>query len=162
VYASAGTGVNHLDESYDGRTPDIPDNAFVLADFASGAGSLHVRRGREMAEPHLGCRRLRPHRRSHADARSFRSQRPGTRLATGDHVPEEPETHPGNLPVEAALPAAGDRRGAAFRQRRRFRDPVPGRSSAPEVALEDGLWPVMIGEAPETGAREARPVEFGS
>jgi len=37
VYASAGAGVSHPDESYDGRTPDIPDNAFVLADFASGA-----------------------------------------------------------------------------------------------------------------------------
>ena len=33
VYASAGVDVNHLDEVYDGQTPDIIDNAFVVVDF---------------------------------------------------------------------------------------------------------------------------------
>ena len=40
VYASGAIDVNHLDERYDGRTPDIIDNAFVTVDFASGARGL--------------------------------------------------------------------------------------------------------------------------
>ncbi len=33
VYASGAQDVNHLDESYDSKTPDILDNAFVVVDF---------------------------------------------------------------------------------------------------------------------------------
>lgn len=33
VYASGGQDVNHLDELYDSRVPDILDNAFVIVDF---------------------------------------------------------------------------------------------------------------------------------
>ena len=36
VYASGGQDVNHLDEEYDGRRPDILDNAYVVVDFANG------------------------------------------------------------------------------------------------------------------------------
>jgi myo-inositol 2-dehydrogenase / D-chiro-inositol 1-dehydrogenase len=37
VFASGGQSVNHLDESYGGRRPDILDNAFVIVDYAGGA-----------------------------------------------------------------------------------------------------------------------------
>jgi predicted dehydrogenase len=37
VYASGAQDVNHLDESYGGRRPDILDNAFVIVDYPSGA-----------------------------------------------------------------------------------------------------------------------------
>lgn len=37
VFASGGQDVNHLDESYGGRRPDILDNAFVIVDYPSGA-----------------------------------------------------------------------------------------------------------------------------
>ena len=37
VFASGGQDVNHLEERYDGRVPDILDNAFVIVDFANGA-----------------------------------------------------------------------------------------------------------------------------
>ncbi len=36
AYASGGQDVNHLDEEYDGRTPDILDNAFVIVDYDNG------------------------------------------------------------------------------------------------------------------------------
>lgn len=36
VYASGGQAVNHLDERYDGETPDILDHAFVIVDYANG------------------------------------------------------------------------------------------------------------------------------
>lgn len=36
VYASGGADVNHRSERYDGRVPDILDNAFVIVDFDNG------------------------------------------------------------------------------------------------------------------------------
>ena len=40
VMASAGQSVNHLDEVYDGKTPDIWDNGYVLIDFDNGARAM--------------------------------------------------------------------------------------------------------------------------
>ncbi|MCB2144757.1 MAG: Gfo/Idh/MocA family oxidoreductase, partial [Rhodobacteraceae bacterium] len=40
VHASGAMDVNHRDERYDGRMPDIIDNAFVTVDFASGARGM--------------------------------------------------------------------------------------------------------------------------
>jgi predicted dehydrogenase len=40
VFASGGQRVNHLDERYEGRTPDILDSAFVIVEFPSGARAM--------------------------------------------------------------------------------------------------------------------------
>ena len=40
VFASGSQDVNHLDEEYNGETPDILDNAFVIVDYASGARAM--------------------------------------------------------------------------------------------------------------------------
>ena len=40
VFASGGQRVNHLDERYDGRTPDILDSAYVIVEFGSGARAM--------------------------------------------------------------------------------------------------------------------------
>ena len=37
VFASGGQRVNHLDESYDGKRPDILDSAYVIVEYPSGA-----------------------------------------------------------------------------------------------------------------------------
>ena len=43
VMASGAQDVNHLDESYGGRTPDIIDNALVIIEYANGVrGSLDL------------------------------------------------------------------------------------------------------------------------
>ena len=40
VFASGGQRVNHLDESYGGRKPDILDSAYVVLEYASGARAM--------------------------------------------------------------------------------------------------------------------------
>lgn len=40
VFASGGQRVNHLDESYDGRRPDILDSAYVVVEYPSGARAM--------------------------------------------------------------------------------------------------------------------------
>ena len=40
VYASGGQDVNHLDEKYDGKTPDVIDNSFVIVDYQDGQRAM--------------------------------------------------------------------------------------------------------------------------
>ena len=40
VMASGAQDVNHLDERYDGETPDIIDNAFVIVEYGRGARAM--------------------------------------------------------------------------------------------------------------------------
>jgi len=40
VFASGGQRVNHLDERYEGRTPDILDSAYVVLEYPSGARAM--------------------------------------------------------------------------------------------------------------------------
>jgi predicted dehydrogenase len=40
VFASGGQRVNHLNERYDGRTPDILDSAYVIVEYGSGARAM--------------------------------------------------------------------------------------------------------------------------
>jgi hypothetical protein len=40
IMESAGQVVNHLDESYDGETPDIWDSGYVIVDFANGTRAM--------------------------------------------------------------------------------------------------------------------------
>ena len=165
VYASAGRDVNHLDESFGGRTPDILDNAFVVVDFESGArGMLDLcmfaegARWQELVSV-TGDRarvdakvpppaRFRPDG-AHAPAQIEISER-ATRRAVREEVPED-----------AAILAAGDHHGSTYHQHRRFRDLVLRGAGPAEVGVLDGLWSVIVGEAAERSAREGAPVEVG-
>jgi predicted dehydrogenase len=40
VFASGAQRVNHLDERYDGQTPDILDSAYVIVEYGSGARAM--------------------------------------------------------------------------------------------------------------------------
>ena len=40
VFASGGQRVNHFDERYEGRTPDILDSAYVIIEYPSGARAM--------------------------------------------------------------------------------------------------------------------------
>ena len=40
IMASAGQDVNHLNETYDGRSSDILDNGYVIVDFENGARAM--------------------------------------------------------------------------------------------------------------------------
>ena len=40
VFASGGQAVNHLDEQFEGRVPDIDDNAYVVVDYDDGARAM--------------------------------------------------------------------------------------------------------------------------
>jgi len=147
--------VNHLDELYDGETPDIIDNSFTTVDFANGARAmLDLSMFAEGAE--------------HQEEMS----------ATGDKARLDVLIPPGDLvfsprtglgqpkavarthvPVDPVAMAAGSHYGATYYQHAAFARAVRGQGGV-EVTAEDGLRAVAIGTAAEISAREKRVVEM--
>ncbi len=162
VYASGAMDVNHLDERYDGRMPDIIDNAFVVVDFASGArGMLDLcmfaegsfwqevisvtgEKGRvDACVP--GPARFSP------DGAERHSE-----VAVSDRASKRVTTEV--LEVDEAILKAGDHHGSTFYQHQKFNALVRTGHGTPEVTLEDGLWSVRVGEAAELSARTGQAI----
>jgi len=163
VYASGAMDVNFLDERYDGRTPDILDNAFVVVDFANGVRAMldlcmfaegswwqeqvAVTGDAARIEAFVpGPARFSP------DGRERMSEVVISPRATKRPVREE-------IHVDETILAAGDHHGSTFFQHRKFLDLVR-RGGTPEVTLDDGLKSVLIGAAAEESARTGRAVEL--
>ena len=124
VYASGAMDVNFLDERYDGRTPDILDNAFVVIDFANGMrgmldlcmfaeGSywqetIAVTGSEARAEAFVpGPARFSP------DGKERHSEFVLSPRATKQEIREIP-------PVDETILKAGDHHGSTFFQHQRF------------------------------------------
>lgn len=164
VYASAGVDVNHLDERYDGRVPDIVDNAYVVVDFANGArGMLDLCMFAEGsywqevisvtgADARIDAKIPGPARFS-VDGQERASEIEISHRASKQVVRE-------TVDVDHAVLAAGDHHGSTFYQHLRFRDMVLGATAVPEVSVRDGLWSVLVGEAAETSAITGQSVEI--
>ena len=156
VFASGGQNHNHLDESYVEGLPDILDNAFVVVDFGQGQRAMldlcMFAEGSRYQE-HIsvvgpvgkvecfipGPTRFWPE--------ATLGPAPVAQLVVSPRSPQGPRTL--DIPVDAALLAAGDHNGSTFYQHQRFFDVVA--SGGPvEVSLQDGLKAVLIGLAAGT------------
>ncbi|UWR21883.1 Gfo/Idh/MocA family protein [Sulfitobacter sp. S190] len=152
VMASGGQDVNHLDETYDGHTPDILDNAYVIVDFANGARAmLELSMFAEGSEYQEVVHAVGPHGKIESyvpGPTRFWSQERG--LPPTPHLLISPRTGEPprrvEIPVDPQLLEAGDHNGSTFYQHERFLQVVRGRGEV-EVTLEDGAWAVAIGMA---------------
>jgi predicted dehydrogenase len=152
VYASGGQDVNHLDERYDGRTPDILDNAFVIVDFANGVRgaldlSMFAEGGRFEQELTVV-----------GDRAKLEATVPGDTVWVG------PRNHSGIRSVPAGLAPdvryTGFHHGASFVEHVRFVECL--RSGRPaEVTVDDGLWSVATGQAAHRSIELGRAVAIG-
>lgn len=161
VYASGGADVNHRDERYDGRTPDIIDNAYVVVDFANGCramlelsmfaeGSYHQERLTVVGDQAKAeCLIPGPDRFWPGEQQ---------RHSTVELSPREPKgPRSWEVEVDPAVLGAGDHHGSTFHQHTMFREVVV--AGAPvEVTLADGLAAVRIGLAAERSARTGEAV----
>jgi predicted dehydrogenase len=163
VYCSGAMDVNHQQERYDGKKPDIIDNAYAIVDFANGTrGMLDLCMFAEGsywqelltvtgAKARMEARIPGPSRFSadkqerHAEI-SFADR--DTRLETTEVIE-----------VDETILSAGDHHGSTFFQHQKFFDLVRNGTGKPEVTLEDGLWSVIIGEAAEESARTGKAIE---
>jgi myo-inositol 2-dehydrogenase / D-chiro-inositol 1-dehydrogenase len=159
VYCSGAMNVNHLDELYDGHTPDIIDNSYTTVDFANGVRAMldlsMFAEGAENQEEivavgskaRLDC--LIP------DGNLVFSPR------TGFMQPKAVERE--HVAVDPAILTAGHHHGSTWYEHQKFAAAVRGEGPV-EVTAEDGLMAVAIGAAAELSAREKRVVnmsEFG-
>jgi len=152
VYASGAMDVNHRDERYDGETPDILDNAYVIVDFANGVRALldlcMFAEGSRNQEEIAATGEL-------GKVECFV---PESSLVIGRRSPRKVESFP--VPVEPRLLAAGFHHGATYTEHERF-FAAATRGAPVEVTAEDGLRAVEIGLAAEQSVRSARPIALG-
>lgn len=151
VLASGAQDVNHLDERYDGETPDILDNAFVIVEYDDGMRALldlcmfaeASRNQEEIAAT--------------GDAGKVECFIPESTLVVGRRKPRSVETR--TIEVDREVLEAGFHHGATYYQHLAFRDAIRA-GTAPEVSVRDGLLAVAIGAAAERSVSERRPVEL--
>ena len=163
VMASGGQDVNHVNERYDGATPDIWDNAYVIVDFAGGARAML-----ELCMFAEGARYQEEITAVGPDAR-IECLVPGPGRFWPDHlgappVPQlivSPRSPKGpkqiDVPVDPALLQAGDHNGSTFYQHDRFANVVRGHGAV-EVGLSDGIWAVQMGLAAQRSAQTGQAV----
>lgn len=139
VMASGGQDINHLDEKYEGETPDILDNALVIVDYENGArasldlcmfGEGSVNEEEVAVTGDLGKLE------AFLPSGIFRS---GTRAAGRKGVVEEVIT-------DARIAHTGFHHGSSYIEHLGFREAV--KASAPvAVTTLDGLLSVAVGAA---------------
>ncbi|MFK7744622.1 MAG: Gfo/Idh/MocA family protein [Roseobacter sp.] len=164
VMASAAQSVNHLDETYDGQTPDIIDNGYVIVDFEGGQRAmLELCMFAEGARYQEVISAVGPNGKIEAfvpGPTRFWPQDLGPSpiplLEISPRAPKRPEIR--EIPVDPLLLAAGDHNGSTFYQHQGFLALVRGERAAPDVSFDDGLWAVKIGMAAQQSAQTGQSV----
>jgi myo-inositol 2-dehydrogenase / D-chiro-inositol 1-dehydrogenase len=162
VFASGGQRVNHLDESYGGRRPDILDSAYVVVEYPSGARAMldlcmfaenttdneHITVvGDEgKLESLLPSQELRHGRREDWGRRQAWGQPSGT--GRGVSVRTVRDTN---------IKYLGHHFGASYVEHQRFAAAIRDGRSA-EIGLEEGLRAVATGLAAHKSIDEERVV----
>jgi myo-inositol 2-dehydrogenase / D-chiro-inositol 1-dehydrogenase len=161
VYASGAMDVNHHNERYVGRKPDIIDNAFVIVDFANGMRAMldlcMFAEGSYWQEiitatgsaGRVECFVPGP-------ARFWPGgQERGSQIEISPREPKGPTRR--DVHVDPEILKAGDHHGSTFYQHQGFNRSV--REGTPvDVTMADGLKAVIIGLAAEQSAREGRAI----
>ena len=162
VFASGGQRVNHLDEKYNGKTPDILDSAYVVVEYPSGArASLDLCMFAENSvdnehvtivgsegklESLLPSGVLRYGRREDWGRREIWGQPSGT--AKGVAVRQIRDTN---------IKYLGQHFGASYIEHQKFAQAVR-QGLPPEIPLDEGLRAVATGLAAHKSIDEGRVV----
>ncbi len=155
VYCSGAMDVNHRDELYEGRRPDIIDNSFTTVDFANGVRAMldlsMFADGAENQEEMTAV----------GDEARLNMFVPSGEIVfsprTGYGAPKRVER--AHVAVDATALAAGSHHGATYYEHRSFHRAMLEGWPA-EVTAHDGLMAVAIGTAAEISAREKRVVDM--
>ena len=153
VYCSGAMDVNHLDERYEGRRPDIIDNSYTTVDFANGVRAmLDLSMFADGAENQEEITAV------------GNKARLDVLIPSGEiiHSPRVGFRNPKNVErrtvgVDPTALNAGSHHGSTFYQHQAFNAAVRGVGPV-EVTARDGLMAVAIGTAAEISARENRVV----
>ncbi len=155
VYCSGAMDVNHVDERYDGRTPDIIDNSYTTVDFADGTRAmLDLSMFADGAENQEEITAV-------GDAARLDVLIPEGAIVRSPRVgfmnPKQATRRV--VHVDEAALKAGSHHGSTFYEHQKFNAAVRGAGPV-EVTAHDGMMAVAIGTAAEISAREKRVVEM--
>lgn len=155
IFCSGAMDVNHLDERYDGRQPDIIDNSFTVVDFDNGVRAMldlcMFAEGSEQQEALTAV----------GETAKLEAFIPSGDLVLSPRVPlgEPKQVTMRHVPVDAAALKAGTHHGSVYYQLLAFIDAIAGKGPI-VVTAEDGLRAVAMGAAAEISARERRMVSM--
>tara|TARA_B110000444_G_C18843366_1_gene600315 strand:+ start:723 stop:1841 length:1119 start_codon:yes stop_codon:yes gene_type:complete len=166
IMASAGQSVNHLDENYDGETPDIIDNAYVIVDFKNNVRAmLELCMFAEGSRYQEEISAVGPIGKIEAlvpgPGRFWPKDlgpAPTPKLIISPRQPQGP-IHK-NVQVDEKLLNAGDHNGSTFYQHQKFLELVRGKLKSPEVSLLDGWKAVAMGLAAQRSAETGLAVDL--
>jgi len=157
VYASGAQDVNHLDEEYDGKKPDIIDNAYVIVNFENGARSLlelcMFAENSDMQEELVATGNK---GKIETSVPSNESGKISSNLRIGMR---DGETRLETIEVDKKILEAGHHHGSTYYEHLAFINAVKNKLN-PEVSLKDGLIAVAVGEAAEKSIKLKRLVKL--
>ena len=152
VYASGSQAVNHLDESYSGRRPDILDNAYVIVDYEGGQRAMldlcMFAEGGENQEELVAV----------GDRGKVEARLPSGLLLTG---PREGEWFSPTIETASdhRIAHTGSHHGASYIEHLEFIHAI--RTGAPpQVSASDGYLAVAMGVAAQRSIEERRPIDM--
>lgn len=150
VMASGGQDVNHLDESYDGRKPDILDNAYVIVEYEKGVRACldlcmfaEGSRNEQELVATGSIAKLEAHIPDNVLTLSTRAQR--------QSISRKIEPDPKIL-------YAGLHHGSSYLEQVAFIDAIRNNKPA-AVSTADGYWSVAVGIAAQTSIETGATVE---
>ena len=156
VFASGAQDNNHLDESYDGKIPDILDNAFVTLNFENGArGMLDLCMFAENSKVQEEICGVGHKGKIETSVPSDSSGKHTSELSIGLRGSNEILTEV--IEVDKEILKAGSHHGSTFYEHKHFINAIQN-NTPPEVSLDDGLKAVAIGQAAELSIIENRVV----
>ena len=158
VFASGSQDVNHLDEKYSGKVPDIIDNGFVIIDFQSGVrGLLDLCMFAENSEYQeevvvVGDKgKIEAFVPSHDSGKNISEVKMGMRNSSTIITDD--------IEVDKKILMAGHHHGSTYFEHLAFYDAIKN-NTQPDVSLEDGLMSVAIGQAAELSIKENRVIKM--
>ena len=157
VYASGGQDVNHLDEEYDGKKPDIIDNAYVIVNFENGSRSMlelcMFAENSEMQEELIAIGNI---GKIETSVPSNESGLTSSNLRIGMR---DGKTKLETISVDSKILEAGHHHGSTYYEHLAFINAVKNKLN-PDVSLKDGLIAVAVGEAAEISIKLGRVVKL--
>ncbi|HEY5663929.1 MAG TPA: Gfo/Idh/MocA family oxidoreductase [Ilumatobacter sp.] len=153
VMASGAQDVNHLDECYDGHTPDILDNAFVIVDYPSGARALlDLCMFAEATDEQEQLSVV-------GELGKVEARMPSNSLFVGRRGEHWIGGVERSVVSDDRIGYEGFHHGSSFIEHLLFAEAIRN-GGRPEVTLDDGYWAVATGAAAHRSIELGRPVEL--
>ena len=158
VFASGSQAVNHLEENYHGKKPDIIDNAFVVVDFQNGVrANLDLCMFAENSNFQEEICGVGDKGKIETFVPSDASGKNSSELSIG--LRGKKEIYSETVLVDEDILDAGSHHGSTFYEHKGFIKAIQNDTEA-EVTMDDGLKAVAIGQAAELSIKEKRVVKL--